>query len=221
MATHDLHKWITSDIDFYTLLGIKIEACTESELRRAYRKTALKYHPDKVGAKFDPEKYEIFQAAYEVLSNPSSKSQYDQFRLAKLQKKRANELFEGKRKQMKEDLEAREKNGISRAEKRPGADEAQPEFQRELKRLAEEGRKKRVERTRMMAENAVSSSKTTSSNENNSSDRHTEESPKYTEKDAEIERLERRIREAEGLKLKRKAEKKARLRSRAGETKSV
>jgi hypothetical protein len=46
MANNDLLKWVTSDVDFYELLGIAFENYSESELRRAYRKTALKYHPD-------------------------------------------------------------------------------------------------------------------------------------------------------------------------------
>ena len=68
-----------------------------------------KYHPDKVGKNFDPAQYEKFQAANEVLGDPALKAKYDNARNARLQKQRANELFEGKRRQMKEDLEARER----------------------------------------------------------------------------------------------------------------
>ncbi|KAH9215976.1 DnaJ domain-containing protein, partial [Leptodontidium sp. 2 PMI_412] len=108
MSNSDLQKWVTSDVDFYALLGISITACSDSELRRAYRKTALQYHPDKAGKDYDPEKYELFQAANGVLSDPELKAKYDAHRSAKLQRQRANELFEGKRRAMKEDLEARE-----------------------------------------------------------------------------------------------------------------
>ncbi|KAK0125447.1 hypothetical protein ONS95_000539 [Cadophora gregata] len=224
MSNSDLQKWVTSDVDFYALLGISIEACSASELRRAYRKTALQYHPDKAGKDYDPEKYELFQAANGVLSDPELKAKYDGHRSAKLQRQRANEIFEGKRRAMKEDLEARERGGVGAGMKR-GREES--EMDKEVKRLAEEGRKRRAARQSMMAENVSSSpapahaqkpeqaqaqSTTTSTPTPKISTTTTaQESNKGTSvEDDEIERLERRIREAEAAKAKRKAEKKAR-----------
>ncbi|KAI0995158.1 hypothetical protein K3495_g13023 [Podosphaera aphanis] len=150
MSNYELQKWVKSEVDFYDFLGISEGACSEAELRRAYRKTALKCHPDKAGANFDPAKYELFRAAYEVLSDPSLKAQYDQHREAKVHRQRANELFEGRRKQMKDDLEAREK-GITVGSKRPRDDESQEEISQEFQRLAEEGNKKRRARAAMIA----------------------------------------------------------------------
>jgi DnaJ homolog subfamily C member 17 len=211
MANNDLLKWVTSDVDFYELLGITFEQCSESELRRAYRKTALKYHPDKVGKDFDPDKYELFQAANDVLSDPELKAKYDNHRQAKIQKQRANELFEGKRRQMKEDLEARERGGVSTGMKRPREDDAQSEAQQELRKLAEEGRKRRAARASMMSENikldtASSPAPPSPKKEQPESTPAAEEQPE----EDEVERLERKIREAEQAKAKRKAEKKAR-----------
>ncbi|PVH89627.1 chaperone J-domain-containing protein [Cadophora sp. DSE1049] len=222
MSNSDLQKWVTSDIDFYALLGISIEACSASELRRAYRKTALQYHPDKAGKDYDPEKYELFQAANGVLSDPELKAKYDGHRSAKLQRQRANELFEGKRRAMKEDLEARERGGVSVGMKR-GREES--EMDKEVKRLAEEGRKRRAARQSMMAENIASSpapvpaqkkpepaeaqSTTTSTPTPKATSTAAAQEPEAAEED-EVERLERRIREAEAAKAKRKAEKKAR-----------
>jgi DnaJ family protein C protein 17 len=214
MANSDLLKWVTSDVDFYELLGIAFENCSESELRRAYRKTALKYHPDKVGKDFDPDKYELFQAANDVLSDPELKAKYDGHRQAKIHRQRANELFEGKRRQMKEDLEARERGGVSAAGvKRSREDD---EMQQELRKLAEEGRKRRAARASMMADNfktepvsspAPAPQKDAPPNEVPKMEpTATEEQPE----EDEVERLERRIREAEQAKAKRKAEKKAR-----------
>jgi DnaJ homolog subfamily C member 17 len=212
MANNDLLKWLTSDVDFYELLGITFENCSESELRRAYRKTALKYHPDKVGKDFDPEKYELFQAANDVLSDPELKAKYDGHRQAKLQRQRANELFEGKRRQMKEDLEARERGGAAAGVKRPREDD---EMQQELRKLAEEGRKRRAARASMMAETTSSPAPARYKEApQESAKESTKEVPAVTTEDVpeedEIERLERRIREAEQAKAKRKAEKKAR-----------
>jgi DnaJ family protein C protein 17 len=205
MANNDLLKWVTSDVDFYELLGITFENCSESELRRAYRKTALKYHPDKVGKDFDPEKYELFQAANDVLSDPELKAKYDGHRHAKIQRQRANELFEGKRRQMKEDLEAREKGGVFTAgSKRSREDD---EMEQNLRKLAEEGRKRRAARVSMMTENVASSPAPAAQKEpTNEEQPAAEEQPE----EDEVERLERRIREANEAKAKRRAEKKAR-----------
>ena len=85
----DLLKWTTSDVDFYEHLGVTFESWSESEHRRAYRKTALKYHPDKAGKAFDPEKWERVEAANGVLGNPELKAKYDGHRSAKLAKQRA------------------------------------------------------------------------------------------------------------------------------------
>ncbi|KAI9049038.1 hypothetical protein LZ554_006886 [Drepanopeziza brunnea f. sp. 'monogermtubi'] len=211
MANNDLLKWTTSDVDFYALLGVTFEACSESELRRAYRKTALKYHPDKVGKDFDPDKYELFQAANDVLSNPELKAKYDNHRNAKLQKQRANELFEGKRRQMKEDLEARERGGTSGVKR--GREEGETDMGIEMRKLAEEGRKRRAARQSMMAENAASSPAPSNRNAEPEPTLVPEEvthKSQEPEEEDEVARLERRIREAELAKAKRRADKKAR-----------
>jgi DnaJ family protein C protein 17 len=214
MANNDLLKWVTSDVDFYELLGITFENCSESELRRAYRKTALKYHPDKAGKDYDAAKYELFQSANEVLSDPELKAKYDNHRNARIQKQRANELFEGKRRQMKEDLEARERGTFSAAGvKRPREDDPQSEIQQELRRLAEEGRKRRAARASMMGESVKAeniSSPAPSSPRKKSPPPAAAPAAEEAPEEDEVERLERRIREAEAAKAKRKAEKKAR-----------
>jgi len=209
MANNDLLRWVTSDVDFYELLGIAFENCSVSELRRAYRKTALKYHPDKVGKDFDPEKYELFQAANDVLSDPELKAKYDGHRQAKIQRQRANDLFDSKRRQMREDLEARERGGGSTAGVKRSREDNDM-----LKKAAEEGRKRRAARESMMAENFKA--ETTSSPappRKESAKEPAKQTPANTEEqpeEDEVERLERRLREAEQAKAKRKAEKKAR-----------
>lgn len=207
MANNDLLKWVTSDVDFYELMGITFEQCSESELRRAYRKTALKYHPDKVGKDFDPDKYELFQAANDVLGDPELKAKYDNHRQAKIQKQRANELFEGKRRQMKEDLEARERGGVASGVKRPREDEGQNAM---IRKLAEEGRKRKAARQSMMSENinlSGASSPAPPGPKKEPSKASPVEAP--AEED-DVDRLERLLREKEQAKAKRKADKKAR-----------
>ena len=65
--------------DYYDILGIS-KGASESEIKKAYRKMALKYHPDKnPDDKEAEEKFKKAAEAYEVLSNPDKRSRYDQF----------------------------------------------------------------------------------------------------------------------------------------------
>ncbi|MEZ7875100.1 MAG: molecular chaperone DnaJ [Bacteroidales bacterium] len=65
--------------DYYEVLGVTKGASAE-EIKKAYRKMALKYHPDKnPGDKQAEENFKEAAEAYDVLSNPDKKARYDQF----------------------------------------------------------------------------------------------------------------------------------------------
>jgi molecular chaperone DnaJ len=65
--------------DYYEVLGVSRNA-DESEIKKAYRQMALKYHPDKnPGNKEAEEKFKEAAEAYEVLSDKKKRQQYDQF----------------------------------------------------------------------------------------------------------------------------------------------
>ena len=65
--------------DYYDTLGIDKNA-SQDEIKKAYRKIAIKFHPDKnPGDKTAEENFKEAAEAYEVLSNPEKRAQYDRF----------------------------------------------------------------------------------------------------------------------------------------------
>ena len=65
--------------DYYEVLGVSKNA-SEKEIKQAYRKLAIKYHPDRnEGDKNAEEKFKEAAEAYDVLSNTEKRSRYDQF----------------------------------------------------------------------------------------------------------------------------------------------
>src|SRR6516164_9702215 len=65
--------------DYYETLGVKRDA-SEEEIKKAYRKLARQYHPDRnPGDKQAEAKFKELQRAYDVLSDKNKRAQYDQF----------------------------------------------------------------------------------------------------------------------------------------------
>lgn len=164
-STDDLKAHAASSQDFYALLDIS-PAAAETEIRRAYRRTALKYHPDKIAnpTPADLDKFHLLQIAYDVLADPSIRQLYDNAREARQRKQRERDMMGAAKRKMREDLEARERAGAAAAAAGgPGAaqrgvkrgfgtgagvvddDDAEEKLQREIDRIAEDGRRRRRE----------------------------------------------------------------------------
>jgi len=69
---------MTSKRDYYDILGVT-KSASGSDLKSAYRKLALKWHPDKNKESGAEAKFKEINEAYEVLSSPDKKAKYDQF----------------------------------------------------------------------------------------------------------------------------------------------
>jgi molecular chaperone DnaJ len=68
-----------SNKDYYEILGVSINSSLD-EIKKAYRKLAIKYHPDKnPGDKQSEEKFKEAAEAYEILSSPEKRNRYDKF----------------------------------------------------------------------------------------------------------------------------------------------
>uniref|UniRef100_A0A0P4VZQ5 J domain-containing protein n=1 Tax=Scylla olivacea TaxID=85551 RepID=A0A0P4VZQ5_SCYOL len=123
-------------LDIYEILGLSLGA-NESEIKKAYRKKALKCHPDKnpdnpdAAAEFDQ-----LQKILEVLLDAGTRKAYDKLlKGRKAAKLRAREA-DAKTQKLRSELEERERQ----AQEQPRLSEEE-RFRRELKRLEEEGRK--------------------------------------------------------------------------------
>ncbi|OGG17009.1 hypothetical protein A3D77_03730 [Candidatus Gottesmanbacteria bacterium RIFCSPHIGHO2_02_FULL_39_11] len=64
--------------DYYSLLGVS-KSATPDEIKRAYRKLALEWHPDRNKSEGASEKFKEINKAYEVLGDPKKKDMYDQY----------------------------------------------------------------------------------------------------------------------------------------------
>ena len=68
-----------SNQDYYQTLGVA-KGASEGDIKKAYRKLAMQYHPDRnPGNQEAEEKFKDIQKAYEILSDPEKRARYDQF----------------------------------------------------------------------------------------------------------------------------------------------
>ncbi|XP_018575950.1 dnaJ homolog subfamily C member 17 [Anoplophora glabripennis] len=126
------------DLDLYELLEIDINSTT-TEIKKAYRKKALQCHPDKNPD--DPNAAKKFQQllkVLEVLTDNAARSAYDKILKGKKEAKLRHKELDGKRRKLKEDLEARERQATSGTFK---GKSPQQLLKEEIERLRKEGSK--------------------------------------------------------------------------------
>ncbi|KAJ3054189.1 DnaJ (Hsp40), sub C, member 17 [Rhizophlyctis rosea] len=145
----------SSEKDHYALLGLLPDA-TDPEIKKAYRKLALKYHPDKAGAdnKEAAEMFHDLSVAHDTLTNSASRNLYDTAHKARLAQKARIHKMDTSRRRQREELDAREE-----AVKRRKAEATAEAVARanEIDRLREENanRMRAEEERRRVAEEAV------------------------------------------------------------------
>ncbi|KAH7170407.1 hypothetical protein EDB81DRAFT_163190 [Dactylonectria macrodidyma] len=138
-------EYASKDVDLYDLLGI--DALTAKEdIHRAWRKRSLQYHPDKAGANFDPEKWQLFERARDVLSDADARAAYDNAIKATLLRKQEREAMDNQRKHFVDDLEARENAWKRQKEEKEQND--RDAIEKERTRLYEERRMRDEEEKR-------------------------------------------------------------------------
>jgi DnaJ family protein C protein 17 len=135
--------------DFYELLGVSFDA-SESAIKKAYRKASIKYHPDKNPDNKDAADRFIYLGwARDILLDTQLKGEYDRARTRRREKVLQDELLDGRRRKMKDDLERREREGKEFANglKRKRAEDMSEAEKRahEIQRLAEDGKRRRKE----------------------------------------------------------------------------
>ncbi|XP_075226797.1 dnaJ homolog subfamily C member 17 [Lycorma delicatula] len=135
---------ILKDVDLYDLLGV-LQSASLDEIKSAYRKKALKCHPDKNPD--NPKAGELFHQlskALEVLLDSSARAAYNNVINAKKAAKLRHQALDSRRKKFKEELEAREKEAelSSRLGGRvPSSKTDEEKLQAEIERLRKEGSK--------------------------------------------------------------------------------
>ena len=121
-------KW-----DLYELLGVEANA-EEQSIRKAYRKVALKYHPDKNATQEAVDKFHLLSLTLDTLTSGDLREEYDRLRNSRLEKERRTAALGAERRKLQDDLEARERKAFAAS---------QAQNKRKLEILKMEGIRKR------------------------------------------------------------------------------
>jgi DnaJ family protein C protein 17 len=145
MAKMEIDVKKVMNLDLYKILEIDHNA-SDNDIRKAYKKRALRCHPDKNPDNPDAAaEFVQLTQALEVLTDPSARAAYDNFLRAKEATEARHRQLEGKRKRLKEDLEARENAALQKVAKEKSGSrdqltkDAAKLLEQEIERLRKEG----------------------------------------------------------------------------------
>ena len=132
-----IHQILNNDTDLYSFLQVT-PSSSPSDIRRQYRKLALKHHPDKQGGNAD--QFNLLTKVYEILSDETLRAQYNEIRRIKQEKVVQRDRLEESTRKFRQELE--------RAEKQHRFDNLQEDVSKrkwinDLEKLKEDGLKRR------------------------------------------------------------------------------
>ncbi|XP_003224819.1 dnaJ homolog subfamily C member 17 isoform X1 [Anolis carolinensis] len=139
------------ELDLYALLGVG-EKAADKEIKKAYRQKALTCHPDKHPD--NPKAAELFHQlsqALALLTDAAARAAYDKVRKAKKQAAERTQKLDDRRKKVKLDLEAREREAQSQVNKEEEIHITKT-LEQEIRRLREEGSRQLEEQQRLIKE---------------------------------------------------------------------
>ncbi|XP_054825852.1 dnaJ homolog subfamily C member 17 [Eublepharis macularius] len=139
------------ELDLYALLGVG-EKAADKEIKKAYRHKALTCHPDKNPD--NPKAAELFHQlsqALAVLTDAAARAAYDRVRKAKKQAAERTQKLDERRKKVKLDLEAREKEAQAQVSKEEEIQITRT-LEEEILRLREEGSRQLEEQQKLIQE---------------------------------------------------------------------
>ena len=139
------------DLDIYAFLSVT-PSSTELEIRKAYRKQSLLYHPDKNPDPSAVEKFHHLTLAVTILLSPTARAAYDNVRKAKAAKAARTAKYDDERRRMQRDLEDREREAKRRRFDMKGIDEEERIFKQEVEKLKEESERLKRERDKKIRE---------------------------------------------------------------------
>ncbi|KAK2066870.1 hypothetical protein P8C59_000650 [Phyllachora maydis] len=195
---------------------IRDEELFTGQVSRAWRKTALKYHPDKTGDKYDEALYRSFERARDVLLDPAARRVYDDTINAAQWQKQQRDKMSAQKRQLLDDLERREREGREKMAETHGAISVLSLAElAERNAMRERGRKLAEERARLIREAEERDRRRALAAQGPPDTRQASTStdsgiPADTDYDAKEAELMRRIAQRKAEKEQRKAEKKTR-----------
>jgi len=136
MATHT----DAASIDPFELLGLTPD-CDESQVKKAYRKQALKYHPDKPGG--DATLFHNLSVAQDILLDPAAREAFLAAAEARKARQRKQEGLNSRRKGLAEELFRAEKRASGSFKRKRDEDSAEERLAQELQRLQRDGEARR------------------------------------------------------------------------------